>query len=251
MDSTIYFFPFVYAWLGLAVLVFFINLFIKAPYGRHSLTTWGPMIANRTAWILMELPALLTCPLLFFSAPGPKGVTAWILISLWTLHYTHRTLIFPFRIRTRGKRMPAIIMMMGMCFNLVNGFICGYYLGYLGGGAEWPPTPWFWVGVTVFCAGMALNLWADTRLINLRKPGETGYKIPEGGAFRYVSCPNITGEIIEWVGFALAAMALPVATFAIWTVANLIPRSLAHHRWYQERFPNYPKDRKAFLPFLW
>ncbi|MBK7344331.1 MAG: hypothetical protein IPJ06_15295 [Saprospiraceae bacterium] len=26
------------------------------------------------------------------------------------------------------------------------------------------------------------------------------------------------------------------------------PRSLAHHAWYKEHFPNYPKDRKAVFP---
>ncbi|MFI5136122.1 MAG: hypothetical protein ACHQD9_09740 [Chitinophagales bacterium] len=43
---------------------------------------------------------------------------------------------------------------------------------------------------------------------------------------------------------------LPAVAFLIWTCANLLPRSLAHHRWYQQHFPNYPSERKAVIPFV-
>ncbi|MGL5956334.1 MAG: 3-oxo-5-alpha-steroid 4-dehydrogenase, partial [Brevinema sp.] len=38
--------------------------------------------------------------------------------------------------------------------------------------------------------------------------------------------------------------------FFLWTVANLLPRALTSHRWYLDHFPDYPKDRKALIPFL-
>jgi protein-S-isoprenylcysteine O-methyltransferase Ste14 len=65
-----------------------------------------------------------------------------------------------------------------------------------------------------------------------------------------VSCPNYLGEIVEWTGFALLTWSLPAVSFAAWTVANLVPRALAHHRWYRERFPDYPRRRKALIPGL-
>jgi 3-oxo-5-alpha-steroid 4-dehydrogenase 1 len=42
-------------------------------------------------------------------------------------------------------------------------------------------------------------------LRNLRKPGDTGYYIPKGGMFEYVSGANFFGEILEWTGFAIAS----------------------------------------------
>ena len=54
-------------------------------------------------------------------------------------------------------------------------------------------------------AGMWINIQSDGILRNLRKPGETDYKIPKGGLFRYVSGANFLGEIAEWSGYALAA----------------------------------------------
>jgi hypothetical protein len=34
------------------------------------------------------------------------------------------------------------------------------------------------------------------------------------------------------------------------TAANLVPRALSHHRWYQANFPDYPHERRALLPGL-
>lgn len=88
-------------------------------------------------------------------------------------------------------------------------------------------------------------------LLSLRKPGETGYLIPRGGLYEYISCPNYLGEIIEWFGFAIAAWSIPALSFALWTFFNIGPRAVLHHKWYLEKFPNYPKDRRALIPFLW
>ncbi len=57
-------------------------------------------------------------------------------------------------------------------------------------------------------------------------------------------------QIIEWTGFAIATWALPGVAFALYTAANVGPRALANHRWYRERFENYPAERKALIPFV-
>ena len=63
-----------------------------------------------------------------------------------------------------------------------------------------------------------------------------------------MSCPNYLGECIEWLGFALMASTLASLAFFVFTVANLLPRALTHHRWYRSQFPGYPKERKALVP---
>ena len=148
--------------------------------------------------------------------------------------------------------MPIAIMFMAIFFNLVNGFINGYYLGNLADEhtIEWLQDPRFIGGIIVFFTGMFINMQADNILIHLRKPGETGYVIPRAGLFRYISCPNHFGEIIEWFGYALMTWSSPGLAFAVWTMVNLLPRALHHHRWYQSTFPDYPPQRKAVLPYL-
>jgi hypothetical protein len=51
-----------------------------------------------------------------------------------------------------------------------------------------------------------------------------------GGAFEYVSGANFFGEIVEWTGYALASNTLAGYAFALFTVCNIGPRALAHHR---------------------
>ena len=244
---------FIIAWIGIAVIVFFTLFKITAPYGRHTSTNWGKMISNKWGWFIMELPALALCPLLFLLGNGEKPALSWLFVGLWVLHYGNRTLIYPFRLKTKGKEMPLFIMFSAIGFNLVNGSICGFYFGFLSPTytIEWLTDPRFIIGMLLFISGVVINWQSDAILLNLRKPGETGYKIPHGGMFKYVSCPNHFGEILEWTGYAVMTWALPAISFAVWTMANLIPRAIAHHQWYQSTFENYPKERKAVLPRIW
>ena len=108
-----------------------------------------------------------------------------------------------------------------------------------------------WVAATLFVLGWGMSTWADTVLLHLRKPGETGYRIPRGGLYRWVSCPNYLGKILEWSGWALATWSWAGLAFAVYTFANLAPRAMLNHRWYRATFPDYPRDRKALIPLVW
>ena len=239
-----------FIWIGIALSVFFLLLRITAPYGRHSSEKWGPMVDNHIGWMIMELPALtVMCYCLISAISGPFVII--VMAGLFCLHYINRTVIFPFRIHTRGKKMPLVIVVSAVFFNLVNTFFLSWYFLHF---SIYPDNyythPEFIAGIVLFFAGMYINWSADNRLIRLRKPGETGYKIPQGWLFSYISCPNLLGELIEWGGFAILCWNLPALSFFIWSVANLLPRALAHHRWYKTHFVDYPAGRKAIIPFL-
>jgi protein-S-isoprenylcysteine O-methyltransferase Ste14 len=235
-----------------AVAVFFYLLYVPAPYGRHVREGWGPSIPNRIGWILMETPAVLTILICYLISPSEHIGAAWAFLLVWETHYLYRTYVFPFRLQTRGKRMPVLIAVSGMVFNVVNGYLNGRYLSYLGPvyGVAWLSDPRFLVGALLFFLGLAVNVHSDIILQRLRSNGSTGYRIPRGGLYRWVSCPNYLGEIIEWTGFAILTWSLPGLLFAVWTFANLAPRAVANHRWYRQHFPDYPKTRKALIPYL-
>ena len=239
-----------YAWMLLGFFIFFILLKITAPYGRHASPKWGPQINNRLGWIVMEAPAMVLLVYFMLIQISKQNVFTWLLAGLFIFHYVNRTFIFPFRIHTTGKKMPVIIVFSGFVFNLVNGFLLGYYLGWF---AVYKNSdflrPHFITGIVLFVSGIIINWKYDNRLIRLRKPGDTGYVIPKGGLFNYISCPNLLGEIIEWTGYAIISWNLPAVSFLIWTVANLLPRALSHHKWYKQKFENYPVQRKAIFPF--
>lgn len=252
MMSMEVFFWLIIGWMGVGVGTFILLQFVSAPYGRHTRAGWGPTIPNRLGWILMELPGLVLVPTLFLLGSGGKTVVHYVIVLCYVTHYVHRALIFPFRIRTQGKRMPAVIMGSAIFFNLVNGSILGGWMGsYATYSTEWLWSPQFLLGAVLFLGGAAVNLHSDSVLLSLRKPGETGYKIPTKGLFRWLSCPNHFGEIVEWIGFGIMGWNVATFSFAVWTAANLLPRALDHHQWYRDKFPEYPKTRKAVIPFLW
>jgi hypothetical protein len=39
--------------------------------------------------------------------------------------------------------------------------------------------------------------------------------------------------------------------FFLFTAANLVPRAAQNHRWYRETFPDYPRERRALIPWMW
>ena len=242
-----------YGGLILAPVVFAVLLWIPAPYGRYSRKGWGPEVTRRTGWVLMELPAVLFFGFFFLSGHLEAATTAWVFFLLWQIHYLYRSLVFPFRLRDRGKTNPLFVVVLAMVYNLWNAYLNGRYLGVHADAyaTEWLYDPRFIAGLGLWIFGFSLNLHSDEILLRLRGPNETGYRIPYGGGHRFVSCPNYLGELIEWTGWAVLTWSLPGLFFVAWTAANLIPRARAHHKWYLENFPDYPRDRKAILPFVY
>lgn len=224
--------------------------FVTAPYGRHLRKGWGPTMPAKLGWIIMEAPSPIGFAIVFFMY-RPEGIVPWVLFGLWELHYVYRTFIFPLRMRGSGKRKPVLTAVFAFLFNCANGPMNAYGVTVLGAHltSDWLGNPLFIAGVVVYFVGWSINHHADAVLRNLRKPGESGYKIPYGGFYRFISCPNYFGEIVEWIGFALAASTSAAWAFAFFTAANLVPRAVAHHRWYREEFEDYPR-RKAVIPFV-
>lgn len=245
------FYYFCYAWIGVAIFAFLGLQFKDAPYGKFANSKWGPMMSNRLGWMIMEGFVLVV--LYYFLLTGKKELTLidWIIASLFTAHYINRSFIYPLRTKTKGKKIPVSIVGMAMLHNLANGFLIGYYLGNFSDYTNsWIYSWQFILGGLLFLIGMFVNIQSDTLLIRLRKHPEDGYKIPYGGLFKWVSAPNLGGELLEWAGFALLCWNAPATCFAFFTFCNLFPRALANHAWYKQQFSNYPSERKAVIPFI-
>lgn len=253
MTSASFYDVLLYIYVGLALVSAPVLFFIDAPYGRHAAQDlrWGPRIRSRLGWILMEAPAplgFLAC----FLLGDRRDPVSLVLLLLWQIHYVNRAFVFPLGMRGGDKPMPVVVVLLAFCHNLMNAYLNGRYLYTLGPQrpASWLLSAPFLCGLALFLLGNSINRRADRVLRDLRRPGETGYKIPRGGLFQLVSCPNYLGEIIEWCGWALCTLSPAAAAFVLFTVANLLPRAHAHHRFYRERFPDYPAERRALIPFL-
>lgn len=241
-----------WAMIAIGVLTAVALRFVSAPYGRHGRSGWGPEIPSRVGWIIMEAPASLAFLAIYLAGDRRAAPAPLVLLAMWQLHYVHRAFVFPFRMRVAGKTMPASIVAIAVLFNGWNAYINARWISHLGEhDAAWLTGPRFVIGAGLFLLGMTINVWADTVLLRLRKPGETGYKVPRGGLFELVACPNYLGEILEWIGWAVATWSLPGLAFALYTASNVGPRAASHLAWYREKLPGFPRDRKALIPFVW
>ena len=238
--------------VGAAAATFLVLMRVSAPYGRHARGGWGPSIPARVGWLVMESPSCWLFVPVFLAGRHADELVPRILLGLWLLHYVYRTFVFPLRIRAGGRRMPLVVMGLALAFQLVNSYLNARYVSHLGHyGAGWLGDPRCAAGFTLFLVGSAINHHSDGILLKLRASGDLGYRMPEGGLFRWVSCPNYLGELVEWTGWALATWSLAGLAFAAFTAANLVPRARDHHRWYRRTFPAYPATRKALVPFIW
>jgi hypothetical protein len=106
------------------------------------------------------------------------------------------------------------------------------YAQRLSRGLQDPPVDLRGPGVVVFAVGLAGNFYHHCLLSRLRADGGggKGYKIPRGGLFGLVACPNYLFEIVGLFGLA--------------------GRSCATRRWYQSKFDEFPARIKALVPYV-
>lgn len=239
---------------ALTIPVFILLVYVKAPYGKfgHSgraVFVWD----SRIAWMLMELPAAATIFVMYLNSPArEEGSLSVVYLLIWEFHYLYRTFVFPFLMKGSRKNFPGIIVLSAWFFNVMNGFINGYFLFYLRpiiDGKVFTQN-FFIIGVIIFFSGFFIHSYSDALIRGLRKKYGEGYHVPRGGLYRWISNPNYLGEWIQWSGWAILTWSLPGLAFSLFTFANLFPRALANHQWYLNEFENYPSERNAFIPMF-
>lgn len=92
--------------------------------------------------------------------------------------------------------------------------------------------------------------------INLRKD-KTGkvatetHLMPKGGLFKYISSPHMSTEVGMYLILYLLIFKNSSYIYCLaWVVSNQFMNSILTHKWYKETFSDYPKERKAFIPFI-
>ncbi|XP_068635021.1 polyprenol reductase 2 [Aristolochia californica] len=115
---------------------------------------------------------------------------------------------------------------------------------------------WFqWIGVAIFMWGWIHQYQCHAILGSLRKhPGQASeYAIPHGDWFEIVSCPHYLAEIVIYTGLLVAGGGTDITLWLLFAfvVANLTFAAGETQRWYQNKFHNYPRSRKAILPFIY
>ncbi|WP_420429137.1 3-oxo-5-alpha-steroid 4-dehydrogenase [Algiphilus sp.] len=245
--------------LAFAAVTLLGSIFVPAPYGRFAQGS-GVNLHPKLGWWLMEIPA--TVVFLFFflqSSPEAWTTTTLVLAGLWLLHYGNRGWFFPLAIRAApGARssFSLMVMAMGMFVTAIHGYLHAMWFTEYGSHLtpQWLTDPRFLIGLAIYALGLFLILTSESVMRHLRPPNPPAdaprYRIPYGYGFRWVSNPQYLGEIIAWTGFAILTWGLPGVMILLISASNLVPRALATHRWYREQFPDYPRERRALIPYV-
>lgn len=257
--SSFYNFLFIVALIG---LVIFVTLYyVDAGYGKMRSEKWGPAINNKIGWFLMEMPVFLI--VLYLWAISPYTVTRhapyWVFLLIFEFHYFQRSFIFPFLLKGKGQ-MPIVIMLLSVIWNLMNGYIQGFWLFHLAPKyfpemytTAWLYDPRFIIGTLIFIAGWIINMHSDHVIRNLRKPGDTNHYLPKKGLYKYVTSANYLGEITEWFGFAILTWSFAGLLFWWFSCCNLVPRANSIYLKYEQEFPDEfdRKKLKRIIPFIY
>ena len=246
---------------GLVAFVVLAAPFVQSPYGRFASKRFGVNLDPRLGWFLMELPATVSF-LYFFFAQGERRseVVSIIFLMIWLVHYGNRGFAFPLLMRVpkgQTSSFSITVVVMGWVVTSLHGYLNAAFITSHGEHftIEWLTDPRFLVGLAIYYTGYSLNIHSDWIVRRLRTKeevasGEKVYRIPKGGLFTYVTNPSYFTELVAWSGFAICTWSLGGVFILAISAANLIPRAFATHKWYLEKFEDYPKNRKALIPFV-
>lgn len=244
-----------------ALLVFLSSKYGTAKYGGRfgGGDKGGFKLGSKAGWILMELPGLLVFPIVFFMGKNSMQAVPLFFLAVWMVHYSNRALITPLLMRTRPDAKSDFdisVILLGWVSLTLHGYLNARYISELGDHyqTEWFSDPRFIIGVLIYLFGFILNIKSDSTLRNLRSKvpsiDEPRYKIPYGGGFKFVTCPQYLGEIISFIGIAVMTWNLGAVFVIAITIGNLVPRALYTHKWFNKHFADYPKERKAIVPYV-
>jgi very-long-chain enoyl-CoA reductase len=146
--------------------------------------------------------------------------------------------------RYSGPIDPFTTLLIASFYSLAAGMI-----GFMNRMPLPAPDMWFYVGILFFIVGIAVNFHHHKLLADLRK-NSLDYFIPKGGLFKYVVCPHYLFEMVTFLGIALLSRHLVAWIVLFFIIFYLTARAMRVLKWYHSKFKDFPKDRKAILPFV-
>lgn len=179
---------------------------------------------------------------------------ATVAAACWSAHYAKRLLETLFVHRFSHGTMPLRNLFRNCAYYWLFALYVAYHINHP---LYTPPCDTcFYVGLAGFIVCELGNLSIHILLKNLRPPGTKVRRlpVPDGNPFsllfNYVSCPNYTYEFGSWLFFTLMTKCLPAGLFAAAGFYQMAVWAIGKHRNYKKEFPDYPKGRKAILPFI-
>jgi len=222
----------------------------------------GPQIGWSTVF-MAEYAGPLFVYLLFYARPSliygaaanePMSRVSQVAAYCWSFHYAKRVFETIFVHRFSHSTMPIM--------NLFKN--CSYYWGFTAFVSYFvshplytpPCSVLYYFGLATFIFCELGNFSIHVALRNLRPPGTKVRRIPVPTVnpftilFNFVSCPNYTYEVGSWLGFTIMTSSFSAGLFTFAGFYQMAIWALGKHKNYKKEFSDYPKSRKAIVPFV-
>lgn len=192
--------------------------------------------------------------ILYGSQTLSPGNVATVAAVCWSVHYAKRVLETLFVHRFSHGTMPLRNLFRNCSYYWLFTLYVAYHVNHPLYTA--PCSVCFYVGLAGFTICELGNLSIHILLKNLRPPGTKVRRVPVpdgnplSNLFNYVSCPNYTYEFGSWLFFTIMTKCAPAGLFAAAGFYQMAIWAIGKHRNYKKEFPDYPKGRKAILPFV-
>ncbi|KAL9951670.1 hypothetical protein ACROYT_G044388 [Oculina patagonica] len=225
----------------------------------------GPQISWTTVFLTEYAGPLIVYLLLYIrpaiiygtdAASKPYAPVVHIAAACWSGHYMKRLLETLFVHRFSKATMPLFNIFKNSGYYWGYGVLVGYFVNHplytppMYGDAQ------IYAGLAMFLFNEYGNFVIHCALRDLRPKGSKERKIPYPTShpmtqlFRFVSCPNYTYEVGAWLSFAVMTQTFSVVLFVLAGFYQMSVWAIGKHRNYRREFKDYPKGRKAIVPFL-
>ncbi|PIA50773.1 hypothetical protein AQUCO_01200192v1 [Aquilegia coerulea] len=204
-------------------------------------------LSSRTGMLTFYIPAFLAAVLSLGFFPNNELRFKLIVVAL-TIHFSKRIFEVLFVHKYSGGMSldTAILISFSLCFSSVTMI----YNQHLTQNIPEPSLDLKYVGVVLHLLGIIGNFYHHNILANLREKDDKGYKIPKGCLFNLVVCPHYLFEVLDFLGVSFISQTVYPFCFTVGSTLYLMGRSYATRKWYLSKFPNFPKEVKAMIPYV-
>jgi 3-oxo-5-alpha-steroid 4-dehydrogenase 1 len=226
-------------------------------FGSGAVFTLPP----RIGWWCMEIPVTVMFVYTFFIKGGSQSreLVPRICAAVICMHYTYRGWIYPYLIRSHPgatSNFSLVPAVGGWMVTITHGYLNGKWFAEYGThlrNKKWLRDPRFICGIIIYLTGFAALVYHDKLMRDLRSTPGPRYRIPRGGLFEYATQAVYFCELWTWFGFFLISWGPNGLFIFLVSCANLIPRSVATHQWYLQKFGQEYADlnRTYLVPFTW
>lgn len=229
----------------------------NAGYSKFADKTAKFKVPSRVGMTWIYTPGLLTSAWFLHNAVEKNGRET-LTAALLTAHFGKRVLECLFLHRYSGTVNGDAFIPISFFYGLMAALVAyqqKQVSGY-GKGEAWLLK----LGLVLNVVGQVGNFYHHWLLASLRSRKtqvdsaalvvKSPYVIPTGGFFSLLTCPHYFFEIIAWFGIASVTGQLNAFLVAGDMASYLAGRSMSTTRWYKEKFPDYPSNRRHLIPFL-